>query len=168
MPAGLRLLAPFGRCAVEAQFIAAARDSRIVGPMGPSLPRVCLTVDLDWAPELVADAAYFIDGYGITDGDVIQLEGQTQTSRITGIDYAANRLTLDTPLTWTAGKGVALSYTGSVPDIGAYERPCPTERIQCPLLFEDGSSGRRRGLHERVVLPQPIMELTDSGRPRDR
>jgi hypothetical protein len=72
---------------------------------------------------LVADAAYFIDGYGITDGDLIQLEGQTQTARVVSVDCVANRLTLDAPLTWVAGKGVALAYAGTAPDIGAYERP---------------------------------------------
>jgi parallel beta-helix repeat protein len=71
----------------------------------------------------VADAGYFFDGYGIEGevGDVIQLQGQTQTARITAINYTTNTLTLATPLTWTSGLGVALSYHGSAPDIGAYE-----------------------------------------------
>jgi hypothetical protein len=69
----------------------------------------------------VADAAYFIDGYGIVPGDLIQLEGQKQTARIVSIDYTTNRLTLDKPLTWREGQGVALPYTGPRPDAGAFE-----------------------------------------------
>lgn len=67
----------------------------------------------------VVDAGYFIDGFGIVDGDIIQLQGQTQTARITNIDYNNNIITVNTSLTWSSG--VALSYSGSAPDIGAYE-----------------------------------------------
>lgn len=70
----------------------------------------------------VEDPHYFIDGYGIVTGDEIQLEGQTQTARVVSVDYAAKQLTLDTALTWTAGLGVALRYSGTAPDIGAYEQ----------------------------------------------
>jgi len=69
----------------------------------------------------VGDAGYFVDGFGIADGDVIQLEGQTRTARIVSIDYATNRITVDAPLAWGAGQGVSLAYSGSAPDIGAYE-----------------------------------------------
>jgi len=69
----------------------------------------------------VVDAGYFIDGYGIVPGDTIQFQGQTQTARITSVDYTNNRLTVDTPLTWTSGLGVSLSYNGLAPEIGAYE-----------------------------------------------
>jgi hypothetical protein len=69
----------------------------------------------------VTDAGYFIDGFGITDGDIIQLQGQTVTARITSIDYNTNTLTVNTSLTWTSGLGVALAYSGSAPDIGAFE-----------------------------------------------
>ncbi len=69
----------------------------------------------------VEDASYFTDGYGITEGDLIQLEGSTQTARITGVDYSSNVLTVDTDLSWSAGEGVGFVYSGSAPDIGAYE-----------------------------------------------
>jgi hypothetical protein len=71
---------------------------------------------------VVADPHYFIDGYGIVPGDEIQLEGQTVTARIVSIDYPAKTLTLDQPLTFTAGQGVTLRYVGQAPDIGAFER----------------------------------------------
>ena len=69
----------------------------------------------------VVDAGYFIDGYGIVPGDTIQFQGQTQTARITSVDYTNNRLTVDTPLTWTLGLGVSMPYNGSAPEVGAYE-----------------------------------------------
>ena len=43
----------------------------------------------------VADAGYFIDGFGITNGDVIQLQGQSQTATITAINYTTNTITVD-------------------------------------------------------------------------
>ena len=69
----------------------------------------------------VADAKIFVDGFGIADGDSIQLQGQTQVARITSINYTTNVLTVDQPLTWTSGLGVSIPYSGSAPDIGAYE-----------------------------------------------
>jgi hypothetical protein len=69
----------------------------------------------------VADAGYFIDGYGIVEGDIIQLQGQTARARIVSIDYSTNRITIDTQLSWTSGLGVSLAYEGAAPDIGAYE-----------------------------------------------
>jgi len=55
-------------------------------------------------------------------GDEIQLEGQTTSARIVSVDYAAKTLTVDQPLTVTAGQGVTMKYSGKAPDIGAYER----------------------------------------------
>ncbi len=72
----------------------------------------------------VADASWFYDGFGITGerGDLIQLEGQTGTARITRVDYAAQQITVDRDLEWRAGQGVSLGFTGTGPDIGVYER----------------------------------------------
>jgi hypothetical protein len=69
----------------------------------------------------LADASYFIDGYGITGGETIQLQGQTQRAHIVSVDYSANKITIDTSLTWSSGQGVALAYSGTAPDIGAFE-----------------------------------------------
>ncbi len=71
---------------------------------------------------VVEDARVFTDGLGLIEGDQIQLEGQSQRARITSVDYNSNRLTLDTALTWYAGQGVSLPYSGSRPDIGVYEK----------------------------------------------
>lgn len=67
----------------------------------------------------VEDAGVFIDGFEITDGDKIQLEGQKRTATIINIE--GNQLTLDKKLSWTSGLGVSLTYQGKAPDIGAIE-----------------------------------------------
>ncbi|HET6427737.1 MAG TPA: tandem-95 repeat protein, partial [Phycisphaerae bacterium] len=71
----------------------------------------------------VGDASWFYDGYGMAgeEGDLIRLSGGSETARVVGIDYEANVLTLDRSLSWTAGEGVSLAYTGAAPDLGAYE-----------------------------------------------
>jgi MYXO-CTERM domain-containing protein len=71
----------------------------------------------------VEDAAYFFDGHAIPgeQGDLIQLEGSTETARVIAVDVDGNVLTLSSPLSWTDQQGVALSYTGSAPDMGAFE-----------------------------------------------
>jgi hypothetical protein len=68
----------------------------------------------------VEDARYFFDGYGITNGDLIQLEGQKQTARITNVDYINNTISINKSLTWNSNQGVNLPYFGTSPDIGAY------------------------------------------------
>ncbi len=69
----------------------------------------------------VDDAGYFMDGWGIIDGDIVQLEGQTQTAQITNVEYDSNIITVDISLTWNKGQGISLAYKGSAPDAGAYE-----------------------------------------------
>jgi len=82
---------------------------------------------------IVDDAKFFCDGWGLQDGDIIQLQGQTTTSKITDINYSTNTLTLEAALTWTDGLGVALEYSGSVPDKGAYEFETPGLNINVQL-----------------------------------
>jgi hypothetical protein len=71
----------------------------------------------------VKDAKYFYSGFGITGetGDLIQLSGQNLTAEIIDINYTDNSLVLDRALTWSDSQGVALSYAGNGPDLGAYE-----------------------------------------------
>jgi hypothetical protein len=71
----------------------------------------------------VEDASYFCDGWGIIEGDMIQLEGEKMTARITIVDYSKNTITVDTDLSWGADVGINLVYSGTAPDIGAYEYP---------------------------------------------
>jgi hypothetical protein len=70
---------------------------------------------------IVDDAGYFMDGWGIIQGDNIQLEGTTQRARITGVNYQSNTVTVDKSLTWTLNQGISLTYEGTAPDAGAYE-----------------------------------------------
>ena len=71
-----------------------------------------------------------MDGWGIVQGDLIQLSGNTQRARITSVNYSTKVITVDTSLTWTQNQGVALAYEGSSPDAGAIEysttTPTPT------------------------------------------
>lgn len=69
----------------------------------------------------VEDAGYFMDGWGIINGDTIQLEGKEQTATITHVDYKNNVITVDKPLVWNLGQKISLVYQGYAPDIGAYE-----------------------------------------------
>ncbi len=69
----------------------------------------------------VEDALYFCDGFGLIEGDRIQLEGQTTVAKILNVNYDTNIITLDRELTYISGQGVSLEYKGSQPDIGAHE-----------------------------------------------
>ena len=82
----------------------------------------------------VHDATFFYDGFGISgeQGDTIQLEGSSATARIVSVDYSNKTLVLDKPLTWNDGQGVTLRYTGSAPDIGAFERSSGGSAIAPP------------------------------------
>jgi hypothetical protein len=110
------------------------------GPNNPLLPDLRLTAGspaIDQGTSLttvasasgtgtsfrVADAGYFMDGWGVTNvqGDMIRLLGSTQRARITKVDYQANTIQTDRSLTWVQGQGIALSYEGEAPDLGAYE-----------------------------------------------
>ncbi len=71
----------------------------------------------------VIDSRYFHNGFGIKGetGDLIQLEGQTETARVVGVNYGTHTLTLSNSLTWSNDQGISLAYYGNSPDIGAYE-----------------------------------------------
>ncbi len=93
---------------------------------------------------IIADPYVFSDGFGIIEavGDTIQLEGQTATAIITDINYTINTLTLDTSLTWTNGQGVALTYFGTTPDIGAYEYNATSPMMRGGASISGGASIR--------------------------
>lgn len=71
----------------------------------------------------VADAGYFMDGWGIprVEGDEIQIVGTLQKARIISVNYTTNTIEVNTSLNWTQGQGIALAYVGSAPDVGAHE-----------------------------------------------
>ena len=65
---------------------------------------------------------YFIDGWGIVPTDTIQFEGSLIKYPIASIDYDNDTIVLESSATWSDGQGIALSYAGSKPDFGVYER----------------------------------------------
>lgn len=71
----------------------------------------------------VENAGYFYDGFGIYGevGDTIAVGSQQQLARVLQVDRKNNTLTLDTAVTWQDGDPVSLPWSGSAPDIGAYE-----------------------------------------------
>lgn len=71
----------------------------------------------------VQDANYFYDGFGIEGetGDYARLEGRDDILEIISVDYTNNKVTVNKQVTWTAGQGFSLEYTGTAPDLGAYE-----------------------------------------------
>jgi len=69
----------------------------------------------------VDDARYFIDGWKIVDGDMVQLEGKSDRVRITNVNYETNTLTVDKSISWTTGQKIGLPYSGNSPDQGVYE-----------------------------------------------
>jgi len=69
----------------------------------------------------VNDALYFMDGFGLVEGDTVKIGNDTV--KITAIDYNNHQLTINNNITWSSGEGVSFPYSGSAPDIGAYEYP---------------------------------------------
>jgi hypothetical protein len=67
----------------------------------------------------VQDASYFMNGWGIIEGDVIQLQNQTQTATVVAVSN--NVITIDRELSWNSNTGVSLAYQGNAPDMGAFE-----------------------------------------------
>ncbi len=68
----------------------------------------------------VDDAYFFCDGFGIADGDTIQI-GYGSPAVIAFLDYDSNTITLSDPRSWDTGAGVHLAFKGIAPDIGANE-----------------------------------------------
>jgi parallel beta-helix repeat protein len=83
----------------------------------------------------VVDAGYFFDGFGITDGDLIQIEGSVEKLRILKIDYEKQTIEIERDISWKDADGVSLPYSGSAPDIGAFEYeqiiPPQSIKLQC-------------------------------------
>jgi hypothetical protein len=80
---------------------------------------------------VVDDARYFINGYGITDGDTIYFEGGGSRT-VTGVNYDTDTITVNSSISWTQGDGVTLIDFATAPDIGAnqYEEEAPPETTQ--------------------------------------
>jgi len=68
----------------------------------------------------IPDAEWFSGGFREPQGSVIRI-GKSRPLRVLAVDYAHNILTLEKPAEWTDGDPVSLYYTGTRPDVGAYE-----------------------------------------------
>lgn len=78
----------------------------------------------------VEDAGYFIDGYGIVDGDTIKVG--SEVVRITAVDYSRNLLRVDRDIIWQSKAPVNFPYSGSRADAGAKESGL--QRPKAPVL----------------------------------
>ncbi|MBM3498677.1 MAG: hypothetical protein FJX74_08380 [Armatimonadetes bacterium] len=72
----------------------------------------------------VLEARFFCDGWGRIPGDMVRV-GDNALVRVTAVDEAAQRLTLETPVSFAAGDPVSLPWRGVRPDLGAYEAETP-------------------------------------------
>ncbi|MCP4900437.1 MAG: hypothetical protein GY906_26025 [bacterium] len=88
----------------------------------------------------VEDAGYFVDGWEIVRGDLIQLDGQSARVRIIDVNYATNTITVEGSVTWTQGLGVSLAYHGSAPDQGAHEITPSGSDTELPSTPQDLSA----------------------------
>jgi len=87
------------------------------------------TVSSGSGTSLVVDnARYFTDGFGIIDGDMIQV-GSNSPVRVVGVNYNSNTITLGGSISWNSGDAVNYAYSGNGPDIGAFEISGPST---CP------------------------------------
>jgi hypothetical protein len=68
----------------------------------------------------VKEAGFFVDGFSIARGDMIKVGGHAPAT-ISKVDYAANTITVSSPISWKQGDPVVLAYQDAAPDIGAYE-----------------------------------------------
>lgn len=67
----------------------------------------------------VDDPYCFSDGYGMIEGDQVQV-GST-VARVTKVDVPTKQLSLDASVSFTSGTPVSLPYKGSAPDMGVFE-----------------------------------------------
>ena len=88
----------------------------------------------------VNDAGYFYDGWTIPGetGDVIKTKNGQETT-ILSINYYTNTITVNPAIDIVNGEGLSLNYSGSAPDIGAYEYEIigasPASPIELKLLL---------------------------------
>lgn len=68
----------------------------------------------------VDDASYFMDGFGLINGDIITVGSETNLM-VTEVDYFTNQITVNRSFTWSDDDDVNLDYNGSAPDIGYLE-----------------------------------------------
>jgi hypothetical protein len=68
----------------------------------------------------VWDASFFTNGFGVTSGDLIQV-GENRPVTVMQVDYTKKTIKVDENISWKKGDGVSYPYSGSAPDMGAFE-----------------------------------------------
>ncbi len=68
----------------------------------------------------VLNASYFTNGWGVTSGDPVKV-GANLPVIIKSVDYSNNTITVDKKISWNKDDGVTHPYSGSAPDMGAFE-----------------------------------------------
>ena len=67
----------------------------------------------------VVDAGWFVSPQGTLDSDVIQIG--SNIVKMVRINHTTNVIVVNQNISWSSGDGVSYPYSGSAPDIGAYE-----------------------------------------------
>jgi hypothetical protein len=81
----------------------------------------------------VGDARYFSDGFGLQNGDMIVVGGHHPVT-VVDVDYVNNVITVNEAISWENETPVNYMYTGSGPDIGAFEEYPMDYAISLPLV----------------------------------
>lgn len=68
----------------------------------------------------VDNANYFMDGWGLINGDIIFV-GDDSDLMVTTVDYDTKTITVNRSFTWADNDEVGFNFYGNAPDIGAYE-----------------------------------------------
>jgi parallel beta-helix repeat protein len=68
----------------------------------------------------VLNASYFTNGWGITSGDPVKV-GANLPVITKSVDYLNNTITVDKKIPWNKDDKVSYPYSGSAPDMGAFE-----------------------------------------------
>lgn len=63
------------------------------------------------------DSLYFSDGFGIVDGDLVQI-GSNSPLRVLSVDHQAHTITIDRTISWNADSNVSYPYSGKAPNMG--------------------------------------------------
>lgn len=83
------------------------------------------------------------------EGDVIRFGGTSERRRVMAIDYVNSTITVDAPVSWTKGQGIAIDYQGVRPDIGAWEYAASN---QAPVLGSIGNQTVSAGSRIEIVV----------------
>jgi hypothetical protein len=73
----------------------------------------------------VDDTYWFSDGYGVVNGDSIQLRGDQRRVSVIGVDDGSRTVEVSEAISWEKNQGIHLAYVGAAPDQGAFEFGSP-------------------------------------------